>query len=70
MIQEFKRALGETTTPKNLVLLNRIIVIIILIVIGLAGIEYSYQVRLSDILKDEGNQQLNTESRLIHLVSL
>jgi hypothetical protein len=42
MIQDFKKALGERKTPRNLILLNRAIIVIILLSLIISGLDYYY----------------------------
>lgn len=40
IIKDFKKALGDRRTPKNLVMLNRIMIIIIIVTIALSSIDF------------------------------
>lgn len=41
IIKDFKKALGERKTPRNLLLLNRIILMVLFITVILSSVEYS-----------------------------
>jgi len=41
IIKDFKKALGERNTPKNLVFLNRIMIVILLSTIVLSAIDFT-----------------------------
>ena len=70
MIQDFKKALSERKTPRNLVYLNRLILIILFLTIALACVEFSFQrAFLTQTLKDE-TYTLTSQERAIQSIQL
>lgn len=65
VIKDFKKALGERKTPRNLRILNRIVALIVLGTIVLTSINYS-QIRDEIIKLHEGKEQnMRIESRAL-----
>jgi hypothetical protein len=41
VVKDFKKSLGERKTPRNLVLLNRVTILILFITIALSSVDFS-----------------------------
>jgi hypothetical protein len=70
VIKDFKKTLTERKTPKNLIYLNRIMVIIFLITITLSGINYGIISSAVNILNRQSQRTMITEKRNLGLVQL
>ena len=70
IIKDFKKALGERKTPRNLVYLNRIMKLILLTTIILSGIDFGmHKLQVTDFGK-ENEHNLRSESRRLKEVQL
>ena len=63
MVQDFKKALGERKMPRDLVYMNRIIIIILLISFLVSGLEYYFLLNLLNDLQISNRFALLVESR-------
>jgi hypothetical protein len=70
VIKDFKKTLTERKTPKNLIYLNRIMVIIFFITITLSGINYGIISSSVNILNRQSQRTMITEKRNLGLVQL
>jgi hypothetical protein len=70
VIKDFKKTLTERKTPKNLIYLNRIMVIIFFITITLSGINYGIVSSTVTILNRQSERTMITEKRNLGLVQL
>ena len=70
VIKDFKKTLTERKTPKNLIYLNRIMVIIFFITITLSGINYGIISSTVNILNRQSQRTMITEKRNLGLVQL
>ena len=68
VIKDFKKTLTERKTPKNLIYLNRIMVIIFFITITLSGINYGIISSAVNILNRQSQRTMMTEKRNLGLV--
>ena len=65
IIKDFKKALGERRTPRNLIYLKRILIITQLLFILLSALDYGLKQSLLTSLIVEGEQFAMIESRQI-----
>jgi hypothetical protein len=70
VIKDFKKTLTERKTPKNLIYLNRIMVIIFFITITLSGINYGIISSTVTVLNRQSERTMITEKRNLGLVQL
>ena len=70
IIKDFKKALGERKTPKNLVFLNRIMIVILLTTIVLSAIDFGIHVYQLDDFSQENEHNLKSEERRLKVVQL
>jgi hypothetical protein len=68
VVKDFKKSLGERTTPMNLVYLDRITVLIVLITITLSSIDFATLWNNTNLLIDETNINLMTEERSLGII--
>ena len=68
VIKDFKKTLTERKTPKNLIYLNRIMVVIFLITITLSGIDFGIVSSTVNILNRQSQRTLITEKRNLGLI--
>jgi hypothetical protein len=70
VVKDFKKSLGERKTPRNIIYLNRITVLIIFITITLSSIDFSSVFSASQSLQDETYINMMTEERSLSIVNL
>jgi predicted histidine transporter YuiF (NhaC family) len=68
VIKDFKKTLTERKTPKNLIYLNRIMLVIFLITITLSGIDFGIVSSTVNILNRQSQRTLITEKRNLGLI--
>jgi hypothetical protein len=68
VVKDFKKSLGERTTPMNLVYLDRITVLIVLITITLSSIDFATLWNNTNLLIDETTINLMTEERSLGII--
>ena len=68
VIKDFKKALGERKTPKNLIILSRIVGIMILGIIILSGVNFSSVNQETTKLNEGKEQNILIESRSLKYV--
>ena len=68
VIKDFKKTLTERKTPKNLIYLNRIMVLIFIITITLSGINYGIISSTVTTLNRQSQRTMITEKRNLGLV--
>ena len=70
IIKDFKKALGDRKTPKNLVFLNRIVILILFATIILSSIDYAILRNEITSLSSGNDQALQSELRMLKEVQL
>ncbi len=70
VVKDFKKSLGERSTPLNLVYLNRITILIIAITITLSSIDFGQLWNTSTSLLKETTINLQTEERSLGIIKL
>lgn len=68
VIKDFKKTLTERKTPKNLIYLNRIMLVIFLITITLSGIDFGIVSSTVNILNRQSQRTFITEKRNLGLI--
>jgi hypothetical protein len=68
VIKDFKKALSERKTPRNLMILNRIIIVILLALIILTSINFSQLNEETARLHEGKEQNLMIESRSLKFI--
>lgn len=68
VIKDFKKTLTERKTPKNLIYLNRIMLVIFLITITLSSIDFGIVSSTVNILNRQSQRTLITEKRNLGLI--
>jgi len=70
IIKDFKKALGERKTPKNLSILNRIMIVIMIVSISLSSVDFASLNTKVDNINTECEHNLKSENRILKLVQL
>jgi len=70
VIKDFKKALGERKTPKNLLLLNRIMVCILLATLAISSVNFSSLRNESASILSQNDQNIMLETRDLKIVQL
>lgn len=70
VVKDFKKTLGERSTPLNLVYLNRITILIIFITITLSSVDYASLYTTSKALSTETAINLQKEQRSLGIIKL
>ena len=70
VVKDFKKSLGERSTPLNIVYLNRITILIIAITITLSSIGFGQLWSTSTSLLKETTINLQTEERSLGIIKL
>ena len=68
VVKDFKKSLGERTTPMNLVILNRITILIVFITITLSSVDFATLWNNTNSLIEETTINLMTEERSLGII--
>jgi hypothetical protein len=70
VIKDFKKALGDRKTPKNILILNRIMIGILLLTIILTGADYGILLTEVSDIQEASQHNLYSESRSLLEIQL
>ncbi len=68
VVKDFKKSLGERTTPMNLVYLDRITILIVFITITLSSVDFATLWNNTNLLIEETTINLMTEERSLGII--
>ncbi|TNV87853.1 hypothetical protein FGO68_gene5771 [Halteria grandinella] len=70
VIKDFKKALSERKTPQNLIMLNRIIILVLFIIVILSSVQYALLRDDTTKIESQNLDNLMSETRQLKLIQL